>query len=656
MRSSTLGFVLSAGALAVVLSACGGGGGGSTLPPTAIGAATNASSQGAKGGATAAPAITANVTTSALARVQQFSYATATSAGETASTVTLGTSGSAGIAPAPGDLLVALISLDDTGGGPVVSAPGGWGQIAGSAVNISWVHQVVETLAVGATPPPSVTFSYNERVGALITIVDVANAAGIDVVTAASKSVANPWTTSSGTGSQGGSADLDLAMFSINDSILTPSALGGYTTLTAAGRHGDGNTNYGHSVGVYAANAPSAAGAVAAQSISWANGSGTESVIGEQIVLKAVPPPTPAPTPLPTPVPTPVPTMAAGCGTTPALVNGVEYVAGWTPYGCSSVWNQHVSANPTYAAFSNAVIASEFGTGNTQPVRDQEAGPYDYGHPIYYASPTDPLVTLQCTAYCNRTDNGGYPASIHIPVLARPAGGSDAHMAVIQPDGTEIDMWATATPSGNWTNGATLTAHAIANCGSFTSGSGVTPTGPAATAGGACLGAGLLRANELASGAIDHALFLITQCANGWQYPAFPNASTNACTSGTGPALGARLWYDVPDATTNANVHLAAWEKAVLNALHDYGGYLEDNISGGAYASGIAFLAESGEASSVFGQTDPFAALAAQGWYGISISGASQTRWVGADPWQPSGVSFVSHLHWLDPCSARGSC
>jgi hypothetical protein len=290
-------------------------------------------------------------------------------------------------------------------------------------------------------------------------------------------------------------------------------------------------------------------------------------------------------------------------------------------------------------------------------VRDEEAGPYDYGHPIYYAQSTDPVVTLHCTQYCNTADNGGLPATIHLPALARPAGGSDAHMAVIQPDGTEIDLWATTAPSGNWTTGSTVTASAVANCGNFATGSGFTPTGPAATAGGACLGAGLLRANELLAGTIDHALFLVAQCAVGAQYPAYPGASTSQCTSGQGPALGGRLWYDVADATTNANTALKPWEKAILNALHDYGGYLEDDTSGGTSVSGIGFLAESGEASWIFGQTDPFAALvAAQGWTSAAIGGAFTPRYIGASSWQPSGVNFAAHLHWLNACSASGSC
>jgi len=346
-----------------------------------------------------------------------------------------------------------------------------------------------------------------------------------------------------------------------------------------------------------------------------------------------------------------------GCASEPALQNGLPYAAGWAPYSCStSPWNQPVSANPTYASYSAVVIAREFSGGNTQPVRAEEAGPNDYGHPVYYASASDPLVTLRCTAYCNNVDNGGFPATVHIPAQARPAGGTDAHMAVIQPDGTEIDTWATSQPPGDWSSGATLSAQAIANCGNFVTGSGFTSTGPAATAGGACVAAGLLRASELVAGQIDHALFLITQCAIGWQYPAFPNAATDNCSSGSGPALGGRLWYDVPDATTNANPNLQPWEKAILNALHDYGGYLEDDVAGGSSASGIGFLAESGEAAAMFGLVNPFAALAAQGWNAISISGALQARYVGADTWQPNGVNFAAHMHWLDACSAHRTC
>ena len=146
-------------------------------------------------------------------------------------------------------------------------------------------------------------------------------------------------------------------------------------------------------------------------------------------------------TPPPGSVATAAPPLSVGGMPT----NGVEWPASFTPFASNSPWNTPVSANPTYAANSSAVISAEFGSGNNQPVRDQEAGIYDYGHPIYYAATTDPVINVACNMYCPST----YPKTMYMPAKARPALGSDAHMAVVQPDGTEIDMWATyGTPGG----------------------------------------------------------------------------------------------------------------------------------------------------------------------------------------------------------------
>ncbi len=121
------------------------------------------------------------------------------------------------------------------------------------------------------------------------------------------------------------------------------------------------------------------------------------------------------------------------------------------------------------------------------------------------------------------------------------------------------------------------------------------------------------------------------------------------------------MWYDVPDATTNANSNLQPWEKAILNALHDYGAYFEDIFNGGSYATGLYLATDSQEPMVDFGTPNPFAALAGQGWTPISIPNAdghgnSRIRWVGADPWLPSGVDFPNHIHWLAPCSAQAAC
>ena len=90
---------------------------------------------------------------------------------------------------------------------------------------------------------------------------------------------------------------------------------------------------------------------------------------------------------------------------------------------------------------------------------------------------------------------------------------------------------------------------------------------------------------------------------------------------------------------------------------------MEDSGSGGfAYFTGLGVNApESIEPAFDYGQPDPFAALASQGWYSITIPnadkhGTARQRWIGADPWNPPGVDFPQHIHWLAPCSAQGSC
>jgi hypothetical protein len=395
--------------------------------------------------------------------------------------------------------------------------------------------------------------------------------------------------------------------------------------------------------------------------------------------------------PVGTAAPTAAPTSGAvavlSTSTYLGFANATDWATSFMPYAATSVFNAKVSDNPTFLANSAAIVAAQFPSGLQVSVRSTEAGQYDYSHPRYFATTSDPVVKLVCNQYCGAPDNGGVPATAYIPAVARPAGGSDAHFDVVQPNGTDITMWAAECgPSGctsygqpndmqgNWTAGSTLTAGNIANCGSFTSGLGYLVTGPGPTAADFCTNAMVITAAELIAGRINHAMSTGAQCAIGTQFPAAAGSSTQQCTSGVGPPLGGREWYDVPDATTNAT-NLQPWEKAILNALHDYGAFFGDNGSGGAnYTGGFAGQVESeepwrdynGTGTNKATYTSPFALLAAQGWIPVSISNAigtaSGTRWIGADPWNiwtelgETEAQFASHIHWLDPCSARGTC
>jgi hypothetical protein len=348
---------------------------------------------------------------------------------------------------------------------------------------------------------------------------------------------------------------------------------------------------------------------------------------------------------------------------TAVFVNAEDYPTSFTPYASTSPFNTKVSANPTFLATSATIVANQFPGGlNTQTIRANEAGIYDYGHPRFIAAATDPVVSLKCTLYCGAPDNGGMPATVHVPAVARPAGGSDSHMDVVQPDGTDITMWGVTKPSANWQSGQTLSALNIANCGSIVSGTGWLATGPGPTAAGYCTNAGIITAAELIAGQINHAIIITGQCAVGAQYPSEVGASTQQCTSGIGPPLGGREWYDVPCSTTQASTSLEPWEKAILCALNVYGGYMGDNGGGGQYFTGTGAGVEDEEPWYDFdgpGYTSPFAPLAAQGWQSVKVQSygsAMGTRWIGASPWNPSGVNFPAHIHWLAPCSAQGTC
>jgi hypothetical protein len=406
-------------------------------------------------------------------------------------------------------------------------------------------------------------------------------------------------------------------------------------------------------------------------------------------------PPTASPTTAPT-VP-PIGTVGSSCGTgTPALVNGRDWAPTWVPYACTSPWNRVISANPTIASYSaqlNSVLFSSSAPGSFQaPLRSYEAGQYDYGHPIYYASTSDPLVNVHCApgqysgggsnAQCDTADNGGVMAQIRLPAAARPAGGGDSHLGVIQPDGTEIDFWLVQRVTSNWTNGSTLNAGGGANCGNISTGTGwdSNNNGWSQTAASSCLAGGVVHAAELLAGRIDHALSFVGNCGSPsipYAYPSGPGATT-ICPGVNGAPLGARGWYDVPSAVTNAVrtctlANMAApcfWpsDKAILNALHDRGGYFTDHGGTGVSIGGLLIQAESIQPGySFFGAAvDPFAALVVQNWQPISgISGALGLRWVQGGPnvdsqgnWNPgkSGADFINHFHWLAPCSAQGMC
>jgi hypothetical protein len=90
-------------------------------------------------------------------------------------------------------------------------------------------------------------------------------------------------------------------------------------------------------------------------------------------------------------------------------------------------------------------------------------------------------------------------------------------------------------------------------------------------------------------------------------------------------------------------------EKAILNALHDYGRYLEDAVGGASSVSGVAFKAQPDEHLYAHGPADPFAALSGRGWTATTVAGPLTLRCIGADHWNPPGPN-LHRAHALVPC------
>jgi hypothetical protein len=280
----------------------------------------------------------------------------------------------------------------------------------------------------------------------------------------------------------------------------------------------------------------------------------------------------------------------------------------WRPYAYTSPFNLHATGAavaPRSAAIVKKILS--WGTpGNLMTVGPDVTD--DYGHPTYWAQPSDPLYTLSSTGY-SPAING---MKIRIPSAARPAGSADAHMTVVEPDGWEYDFWAVASkPTGGGTMTFALGGRTRID------GSGLLSNATAARFGNL---AGVIRAQEVASGELHHALFLVAHCAttattfgygtkvvsgkSAFVYPAAAGGSTcSSADNADAPPLGARLQLNMTDAQIAA-LNAPAWKKAILVAFAHYGGYIGD--TGGP---GLGLMLESSAMYTSLRYADPLAAF-----------------------------------------------
>ena len=104
-------------------------------------------------------------------------------------------------------------------------------------------------------------------------------------------------------------------------------------------------------------------------------------------------------------------------------------------------FNRPISAAPPVHANSAAIVARVLAFGAASNLVAGTADTTsDWQHPTYYPQASDPLFTLHCTQPWGTCPIEGM--QIRVPDAARPAGGSDAHMTIVdQATGWEYDLW-----------------------------------------------------------------------------------------------------------------------------------------------------------------------------------------------------------------------
>jgi hypothetical protein len=313
--------------------------------------------------------------------------------------------------------------------------------------------------------------------------------------------------------------------------------------------------------------------------------------------------------------------------------------AGWPAWTSANVFVQKLDArNPgAHIATWSATALNEYNTNQdgmgawTTFTPLQIGNANDGSTPIYLASNSDPTFTIHCTLY-NCPGLEGSVIHVPIPYVVENNGAGDGHMAVISPDkSTVYEFYQTKQPNGSTINISSGTKFSTSGIGWSTS------YGGAANAAQASFVAGVVTAEDLLKGRIDHALIAAVPCESGTVYPSIASPD-GPCPSGNGAPMGARLWLNLTDAQIDA-LGMPVTKTIVAKALAHYGLFVMD--SAGAKKWSIHREGAGG----------PSAAATAWSTVKSTLLGGS-TTWL-SDGWP---TTVINNFKFLDPCVTRQTC
>jgi hypothetical protein len=196
-----------------------------------------------------------------------------------------------------------------------------------------------------------------------------------------------------------------------------------------------------------------------------------------------------------------------------------------------------------------------------------------YSVPVNVAAAGDPLTTIE-------TPDG--PVTIRAPSQAVAATGSDAVLAVVDPTHRLVDEFWRASPAGDarWTAERHVRAQ-LAGPGTI----------EGTRAAGFSVLAGLIRASDLDSGSIAHALVLAIPAEKARRGPVWPAVGEDAYADRYGGVIPLGTRFAIPLSVDLGAQGLSPEGLALGRALQRYGAFVGDTTAPGTSDS-IILVAE----------------------------------------------------------------
>lgn len=234
-------------------------------------------------------------------------------------------------------------------------------------------------------------------------------------------------------------------------------------------------------------------------------------------------------------------------------------------FPANNVWNTKVSRLPVHAKSRTYMAAMHSSSRNLHPdYGPAGGGKQPYGIPWQVVSPSQTLVNV-AFQYASESNAVPYPLSASTPI----EGGSDRHAIMVHPTTCKLyELFNTHEDGNNSTAGSgaiwTLTSNALRPAG-WTS----------ADAAGLPILPGLVNYDEVASGAMNHAIRVTADCTSrAYVWPARHQAGQaySSC-----PPMGTR--FRLRASFTRPSNQCAAMCQTVLKTMKTYGMILADNGS-----------------------------------------------------------------------------